>query len=186
MALTSAKIWRPKWYRRTGWSLAAFGVLAGFALTTAATDRSWLTAVVASSLPRSRAVDVARPGTSSDQVSKTSVAFFKCSSTSSSNCVIDGDTFWYQSEKIRIADIDAPETGGARCYGEAQLGARATDRLAELLSRGAFELRPYASRDRDQYGRLLRVVKRNGASIGQMLVTEGLARRWEGRRRPWC
>ena len=30
------------------------------------------------------------------------------------------------------------------------------------------------------------IVTRGGASVGDMLVGEGLARRWEGQRRPWC
>ena len=43
-----------------------------------------------------------------------------------------------------------------------------------------------ADRDTDRYGRKLRVVERDGVSLGETLVAEGLARRWEGRRRPWC
>jgi micrococcal nuclease len=101
-------------------------------------------------------------------------------------CVIDGDTFFFAGEKIRIADIDAPETGGAQCANEAELGARATSRLQELLNEGPFELRGYQSRDTDRYGRKLRVVVRDGRSIGDTLVAEGLARRWSGRRLPWC
>lgn len=26
------------------------------------------------------------------------------------NCVVDGDTFWLEEEKVRISNIDAPET----------------------------------------------------------------------------
>jgi len=103
-----------------------------------------------------------------------------------SDCVVDGDTFWYRAEKIRIADIDAPETEQAKCASERALGDRAKYRLAELLSEAPFSLEGYGSRDRDQYGRLLRVVYQNGRSVGQVLVDEGLARPWQGRRRPWC
>jgi endonuclease YncB( thermonuclease family) len=112
--------------------------------------------------------------------------FGACSYVSRDNCVIDGDTFVLSGEKIRIADIDAPETGGAKCASEAELGARATKRLRELLNQGPFELRSYQSRDRDQYGRKLRVVMRDGRSVGDTLITEGLARRWNGKRSPWC
>ena len=38
----------------------------------------------------------------------------------------------------------------------------------------------------DKYGRALRIVTRDGQSIGQQLVDEGLARTWDGRRHPWC
>jgi len=112
--------------------------------------------------------------------------FGTCGYVSRNNCVIDGDTFVFSGEKIRIADIDAPETGGAKCASEAKLGARATKRLRELLNQGPFELRNYQSRDRDQYGRKLRVVMRDGRSVGDTLITEGLARRWNGKRNPWC
>lgn len=35
--------------------------------------------------------------------------FALCDETIRVNCVVDGDTIWFRSEKIRIADIDAPE-----------------------------------------------------------------------------
>lgn len=108
-----------------------------------------------------------------------------CSKSVRRNCVVDGDTFYTAKDKIRISDIDAPETHPPRCTEEADLGDRATNRLSELLSAGAFEL-VSAGRDEDRYGRKLRVVVRNGRSIGDMLVGEGLARTWTGRRQPWC
>lgn len=103
-----------------------------------------------------------------------------------SRCVIDGDTIKMDGVTIRIADIDAPETGGARCESERALGDRATARLAVLLAAGPIELRSYDRRGVDQYGRSLRVVERDGRSLGSILVAEGLARPWTGKRRPWC
>jgi micrococcal nuclease len=102
-----------------------------------------------------------------------------------SNCVVDGDTFWMDGQKIRIADIDTPETHPPRCAEEAALGAQATIRLHALLNAGPVTLES-AQRDTDRYGRALRIVTRNGQSLGATLVAEGLARRWEGSRRPWC
>ena len=99
--------------------------------------------------------------------------------------VIDGDTFDYGGDRIRIADIDTPETHPPRCAHEALLGARATQRLEALLEEGPFELEA-VDRDEDRYGRKLRIVTREGRSIGATLVAEGLARPWEGRRRSWC
>jgi endonuclease YncB( thermonuclease family) len=100
--------------------------------------------------------------------------------------VIDGDTFRVGGETIRIADIDTPETHPPRCAYEAELGERATRRLTALLSEGPFELSPIGGRDEDRYGRKLRVVTRGGRSLGDVLVSEGLARTWTGRREPWC
>ena len=100
--------------------------------------------------------------------------------------VIDGDTFDYRGERIRVADIDTPEVHG-QCDAEIRLAAQATIRMRALLFEGPFELHPLASgRDRDRYGRQLRIVTRNGRSLGDQLVSEGLARTWSGHREPWC
>ena len=101
-------------------------------------------------------------------------------------CVVDGDTFWMDGVKIRIADIDTPEIGQPQCDREYQLGMKATYRLVELLNAGPFELRTIGGRDEDRFGRKLRVVIRSGRSLGDQLVSEGLARTWSGRREPWC
>lgn len=111
--------------------------------------------------------------------------FSVCSSAKRVNCVVDGDTFWLEGTKIRIADINTPEVGQPACQAEAVLGRKATERLAELLSDAPFSLAA-ADRDQDQYGRRLRIVVREGRSIGDMLVAEGLAHEWRGRREGWC
>lgn len=111
--------------------------------------------------------------------------FGLCPTGSGRNCVVDGDTFRLAGERIRVADIDAPETHPPRCAREARLGAAATHRLRALLNQGPVTLER-ADRDTDRYGRKLRIVTRNGKSLGDRLVEEGLARRWQGARRPWC
>jgi micrococcal nuclease len=99
--------------------------------------------------------------------------------------ITDGDTFRYRGDRIRIADIDTPEVSG-RCLYENRLAAQATARMEVLLRAGPFELHPIQGRDEDRYGRKLRVVTRDGRSLGDQLVAEGLARTWTGRREPWC
>jgi endonuclease YncB( thermonuclease family) len=121
----------------------------------------------------------------SSSITAGAAVFTICHRGGGTNCVVDGDTAWIGGEKIRIADIDAPETHPPRCDHEAKLGDRATLRLAELMNAGPFELK-MLDRDVDRYGRKLRVLVRDGRSIGDQLVAEGLARTWEGRRRPWC
>ncbi|WP_022682020.1 thermonuclease family protein [Sphingobium bisphenolivorans] len=115
----------------------------------------------------------------------TASGFALCHGAIRGDCVVDGDTFWFGGQKIRVADIDTPETHGPRCEAEAELGARATERLRALLSEGGFALEP-VGQERDRYGRTLRVVKREGRSIGSALIKEGLARPWTGSRQPWC
>ncbi|PDT81807.1 thermonuclease family protein [Sinorhizobium sp. BJ1] len=102
------------------------------------------------------------------------------------NCVIDGDTLYVGGEKVRVADIDTPEISEPKCASEKALGERATARFIELVNAGPFEMRAWEGRDEDQYGRKLRVLVRDGRSLGDILVSEGLARTWSGRREPWC
>jgi hypothetical protein len=113
-------------------------------------------------------------------------AFQLCTQRHLPNCVIDGDTIRYGGVKIRLADIDTPEVYSPKCASEAALGQRATERLLELLNAGQFELAPGGSRDADRYGRKLRILERHGRSLGDTLIAEGLARRWDGARRSWC
>lgn len=113
--------------------------------------------------------------------------FDLCSGSHRVTCVVDGDTFWYQGEKIRVADIDTPEVSRPGCAREAQLGAQATARFQGLLNAGPFTLAPNPDgRDTDKYGRSLRVVTRGGRSVGMVLVREGLAEEWGGPRVEWC
>jgi micrococcal nuclease len=116
---------------------------------------------------------------------ETSPEFAVCG-TIRRNCVVDGDTFWLNGVKIRIGDIDTPEISAPGCDAEYTLGIRARDRLIDLLNQGPISLERIGSRDEDQYGRKLRVVVRAGTSLGDLLVAEGLARTWTGRREPWC
>lgn len=116
----------------------------------------------------------------------TSVKFEKCTDGDRISCVIDGDTLWIDGTKVRVADIDAPEISEPKCASEFALGNRATERLIELVNQGPFELQAWPGRDKDLYGRALRVLVRHGHSLGDILVSEGLARTWTGRREPWC
>lgn len=114
-----------------------------------------------------------------------SAHFVPCAGPIRVTCVVDGDTFWLDGDKVRIADIDTPEVGDPQCAAERALGQAATARLVDLLNAGSFSLGRIA-RDQDQYGRKLRTVLRDGRSLGEVLVAEGLARRWDGARRGWC
>ncbi|MBO9136749.1 thermonuclease family protein (plasmid) [Rhizobium sp. B230/85] len=98
-------------------------------------------------------------------------------------CVVDGDTFWFRGQKIRIADIDTPQLSPPRCQRERGLAAK--QRLLDILNSGPLSFKMIA-RDKDRYGRKLRIVYRDRRSVGDILVAEGLARKWGGSRRSWC
>jgi micrococcal nuclease len=99
--------------------------------------------------------------------------------------VVDGDTFYVNGAKVRIAGIDAPETHPPRCAEEARLGNAATERLRALLNSGAVTMSAI-DRDRDGYGRLLRNVAVNGADVGEAMISAGVAREYGSGRQPWC
>ncbi len=100
---------------------------------------------------------------------------------------IDGDTIICGRSTIRISNIDTPEKGRlAKCAAEADLAAHATAFTAERLAAGSVEMVPDGKRPRDRYGRTLATVRVNGQDLGEMLIAAGLARRWDGRRHPWC
>ncbi|MGO8355569.1 thermonuclease family protein [Rhizobium ruizarguesonis] len=113
-------------------------------------------------------------------------AYERCGSGLRKHCIVDGDTLWSHGVKIRIADIDTPEVRQPHCAAEKALGERATVRLMELVNDGPFDILAWRSRDKDRNGRELRVLVRGGRSLGDILVSEGLARTWTGRRQPWC
>ena len=140
-----------------------------------------------------RAEGQSSPSTAPDQVrgfggrtaAPVRASFGYCYRGGGTNCVVDGDTFYIEGAKVRIADIDAPETHPPRCPYEAQLGNQATEKLHALLNSGAVTMTSI-DRDRDIYGRLLRNVSVNGADVGEAMVSAGVAREYAGGRRPWC
>ena len=98
--------------------------------------------------------------------------------------VHDGDTIRCGRERIRIANIDAPELPGSpkcedyrRAYAwcDYQAGYRARDALQRFLSRGPVKIEPSGT---DKYGRTLARVTVNGADAGRYLVGLSLARWW--------
>jgi endonuclease YncB( thermonuclease family) len=99
---------------------------------------------------------------------------------------VDGDTVWLNGDKIRIEDIDAPEVSRPRCLAEKALGERATARLQQLLEGAAITIAQTGDRAVDPYGRELRTISIDGKSVGQILVSDGLAHEWVGHKLPWC
>lgn len=102
--------------------------------------------------------------------------------------IIDGDTLEDMREDVtyRVVNIDTPETGGrARCEAERALGAEATARARALVDH-ARHIEFRATGRIDRYGRTIAFVVLDGRDLGESLIAEGFARRWRGRREPWC
>lgn len=99
--------------------------------------------------------------------------------------VVDGDTLIAGGVRYRLANVDAPglRAPDARCEAELQLGKIATARVGALVEAGAVSA---ADVGRDQYGRTVAFVRIDAADLGETLVSEGLARRTDGAKFPWC
>lgn len=103
--------------------------------------------------------------------------------------IIDGDTFALGAETIRISNIDAPEMAPrARCWAEARLARAATmelDRIREASpDLGRFQI---TREGKDRYGRTLARVTFDGETdAGEIMIANGYASPWTGRRWDWC
>lgn len=100
--------------------------------------------------------------------------------------VWDGDTvrigFGRSSERVRLTNIDAPEIEG-QCKAEIERARLAQARLAELLRGREVAI---VREGVDRHGRTLATLQVAGVDVGAVLVAEGLARTWSGRRQSWC
>lgn len=80
--------------------------------------------------------------------------------------VVDGDTFRYGSERVRLRGIDTPELNEPG-------GQAARLRLKELLRSGPVRIVPHG---RDVYDRTVADVFVNGKNVAEMLTQEGYAK----------
>jgi endonuclease YncB( thermonuclease family) len=115
--------------------------------------------------------------------------------------VIDGDTIAVTKEakagflgfgaeagqqfSCRIHGIDTPELKG-KCEREKQLAGKARLRVMNILAVGSVDVQ--VLKGADKYGRKLCRVSSGGRDVADTLVSEGLARRYDGKgaRKPWC
>jgi endonuclease YncB( thermonuclease family) len=101
-------------------------------------------------------------------------------------CVVDGDTIWWQGQNLRMESYDTPEAYEGICGGSAEvaLANRASSRLLQLLNSNPFTVETF---DVDATGERTRATIRiAGRDVGDILIEEGLARRWPDGDEFWC
>jgi|SRR5215217_4026385 len=100
-------------------------------------------------------------------------------------CVVDGDTIWFQGVNLRLESFDTPEPYTDICGGAAEvaLARRASARLLELLNSNSFTVQTGGT---DRYGRVLATIRIAGRDVGDILMSEGLARSWPNGAEWWC
>lgn len=102
--------------------------------------------------------------------------------------VVDGDTVDHGWWRWRLAGLDAPEISKAKCPAERALGHRAAERLRGLVAGAGsgWSLTPSPG-PRDPWGRRIGRLTVDGRDVAALLVTEGLARSYDGgKREGWC
>jgi endonuclease YncB( thermonuclease family) len=130
------------------------------------------------------------------------IAFFWISPSSPiAIFAVDGDTVRHQGQVYRLVGFDTPERGDkAHCEDERRRAEVATTRLRELIAGSEARLQRVAcacrpgeeGTSRCNYGRLCGALSVNGRDVGQILISEGLARPYicSGTRCPprqrWC
>lgn len=100
-------------------------------------------------------------------------------------CVVDGDTVWLDGVNLRLQSYDTPEPYDDICGGAAEvaLAKRGSSRLLQLLNANAFVVQ---SSGKDRYDRTLATILIGGRDVGDILIEEGLARRWPDGEEFWC
>jgi micrococcal nuclease len=102
------------------------------------------------------------------------------------HCLVDGDTIWIHGTNIRLEGFDTPEPATEICGGEAEveLAHLASKRLLELLNSNNWTVETFGI---DGTGRrLLGTIRIDGRDVGDILITEGLARVWPDGDEWWC
>jgi micrococcal nuclease len=100
--------------------------------------------------------------------------------------VIDGDTIDIRGERVRIANLDAPDVGShAKCQLEQRRGAAAKATAIRLV-RSAANIRVAERTGTDRYGRTLALVELDGQDFGDLMIRAGQGRPWRGHSSNWC
>ncbi len=111
--------------------------------------------------------------------------FYLCGTAKQDDCVVAADTFILKGQKIRIAGIEVPDIKKPRCEAERIKASDAKLRVRAFLDSGPFEVVSVNAGDADSSGQKIRGVIRNGVSLSDVLVRDGLARR-PGTTGGWC
>ncbi len=101
---------------------------------------------------------------------------------------VDGDTLDDPATgtRYRLTNIDCPETDErAGCPHERSKGEQAKTEARKILA-SAKHLEFRSTGRKDVYGRTVAHIRVDGRDFGKLMIKRGLARRWTGKRAPWC
>lgn len=101
-------------------------------------------------------------------------------------CVVDGDTICLHGVNLRLQSYYTSEPHDGICGGAAEvaLARLASGRLRELLNSGPFTVATFGVDGKGK--RTQATIRIGGQDVGDILIAEGLARRWPGGEEWWC
>lgn len=107
--------------------------------------------------------------------------------TADKTCLVDGDTLWLHGENIRLRDFDTPEPQTKICGGdhEVALAHAASARMLELLNGNEWTIE-YFGYESANSRRRLATIRIGGRDVGDILISERLARVWPDGEEWWC
>jgi endonuclease YncB( thermonuclease family) len=112
--------------------------------------------------------------------------FYLCGTAKQDDCVMAPDRFMFHGQKIRLVGIEVPDIKKPRCESERIKASDAELRVRAFLDSGPFELVTWQGNGAEIEGHKLRDVTRNGRSLADILVNEGLAKRPGAGKGGWC
>jgi endonuclease YncB( thermonuclease family) len=112
--------------------------------------------------------------------------FFLCGTAKQDDCVVSADRFVFHGEKIRLVGVEVPDIKKPHCEAERIKASDAKLRVRAFLDSGPFDLVSWQGNDAEVEGHKLRDVTRNGRSLADVLVNEGLAKRPGQGKGGWC
>lgn len=107
--------------------------------------------------------------------------------TSTKTCLVDGDTIWLAGTKYRLESYDTPEPQTDICGGAAEvaLAHKASARLLQLLNSNPWTIETRGAIDLTG-SRTLATIRIDGRDVGDILISERLARHWPDGDEWWC
>jgi micrococcal nuclease len=112
--------------------------------------------------------------------------FGLCAELPYRTCVHNGDLIYLRGEPIRLSDITTPDRYATDCPAASNIAWYAAIRMRDLLNQGPFDIVEDSAREEITGPEQLRRLERDGISLGDTLVAEGLAKRWTQRSTTWC
>lgn len=109
-------------------------------------------------------------------------SFRLCDDPKGEACVLTADSYAYKGRRYHVADISVPALIDSRCPQERERAQKGRIALARMLNGGTFYTQPDIT-DVDASARILR---RDGVSIGQLMILKGHARPWSRQPVDWC